>query len=76
MEDGDLEIDDYGAECSLRPIVVGRRKWIFYGSDKGGRTGAVLNTLIAGCKGLRIEPFTYLRHLFTRISHPPAQPAR
>ena len=70
-EDGDLEIDNNRAERSLRPIVVGRNNWLFYGSDKGGRTGAVLSSLIATCKRLRIEPFTYLRDLFARISiHP------
>jgi hypothetical protein len=70
-EDGDLEIDNNRAEPSLRPIVVVRRNWLFYGSDKGGRTGAVLSTLIGSCKRLRIEPFAYLRDLFTRISaHP------
>ena len=70
-DDGDLEIDNNHAERSLRPIVVGRRNWLFYGSDKGGRTGAVLSSLIASCKRLRIEPFTYLRDLFARIStHP------
>jgi hypothetical protein len=70
-EDGDLEIDNNRAERSLRPIVVGRNNWLFYGSDKGGRTGAVLSTLIASCKRLHIEPFAYLRDLFTRIStHP------
>jgi len=70
-EDGDLEIDNNRAERSLRSIVVGRRNWLFYGSDKGGRTGAVLSTLIASCKHLCIEPFAYLRDLFARIStHP------
>jgi len=40
-------------------------------SDKGGRTGAVLSSLIASCKRLRVEPFAYLRDLFLRIStHP------
>lgn len=72
-EDGDLEIDNNSAERSLRPIVVGRNNWLFYGSDKGGRTGAVLSTLIASCKRLRIEPFAYLRDLFTRISAHPHQ---
>ena len=41
-----------------------RNNWMFYGSDKGGRTGAVLSTLIATCKRLRIDPFAYLRDLF------------
>lgn len=70
-DDGDLEIDNNGAERSLRPIVVGRNNWMFYGSDQGGRTGAVLSTLIASSKRLRVEPFTYLRDLFTRISSHP-----
>jgi hypothetical protein len=72
-EDGDLEIDNNGAERSLRPIVVGRRNWLFYGSDKGGRTAAVLSSLIASCKRLHIEPFAYLRDLFARISTHPHQ---
>ena len=51
--------------------MVGRNNWLFYGSDKGGRTGAVLTSLIATCKRQHIEPFAYLRDLFTRISaHP------
>ena len=71
IEDGDLEIDNNRAERSLRYIVVGRRNWLFYGSDKGGRTGAVLSTLIASCKRLGVEPFAYLRDLFMRIrTHP------
>lgn len=70
-QDGDLEIDNNGADRSLRSIVVGRGNWLFYGSDQGGRTGAVLSTLIATCKRLRIDPFSYLRDLFTRIAaHP------
>ncbi len=36
-EDGDLEIDNNGAERSLRGAVVGRKNWLFFGSDNGGR---------------------------------------
>src|ERR1019366_657820 len=46
-EDGDLEIDNNGAERSLRGIAVGRNNWTFFGSDQGGRTAAVLTSLIA-----------------------------
>jgi len=70
-DDGDLEIDNNRAERSLRGIAVGRRNWTFYGSDNGGRTAAVLTSLIATCKGQGIDPFAYLRDLFERISaHP------
>jgi transposase len=70
-DDGDLEIDNNGAERSLHGIAVGRRNWTFYGSDHGGRTAAVLTSLIATCKRLGIDPFAYLRDLFARISSHP-----
>ena len=44
---------------------------MFYGSDNGGRTAAVLSSFIATCKRLGLNPFAYLRDLFARIgSHP------
>jgi transposase len=70
-EDGDLEIDNNGAERSLRGVAVGRKNWTFLGSDNGGRTAAVLTSLIATCKRLAIDPFAYLRDLFERISSHP-----
>ncbi len=70
-EDGDLEIDNNGAERSLRGVAVGRRNWTFFGSDNGGHTAAVLGSLIATAKRHRIDPFAYLRDVFARISaHP------
>jgi transposase len=67
-EDGDLEIDNNGAERSLRGVVVGRKNWLFFGSDNGGRTAAVLASFVTTCKRLNIDPFAYLRDIFERIS--------
>jgi len=70
-QDGDLEIDNNGAERSLRGVAVGRRNWTFFGSDNGGRTAAALNSLIATSKRHHMDPFAYLRDVFARISaHP------
>jgi transposase len=70
-QDGDLEIDNNGAERSLRGVAVGRKNWMFFGSDQGGRTAAVLSSLIATCRRLRVDPAAYLRDVFGRISgHP------
>jgi len=66
--DGDLEIDNNGAERSLRGFAVGRNSWLFFGSDKGGHTAAVLASFIITCKRLEIDPFAYLRDVFARIS--------
>jgi transposase len=73
-EDGDLEIDNNGAERSLRGVAVGRRNWTFFGSDGGGRTAAVLASLIATCKRLGVDSFAYLRDVFGHLSsHPQSQ---
>ena len=70
-QDGDLEIDNNGAERSLRGVAVGRRNWTFFGSDNGGSTAAVLSSLIATCKRHQIDPFAYLRDVLGRIAgHP------
>ncbi len=71
--DGDLEIDNNGAERSLRGIAVGRRNWMFFGSDTGGRTAAILTSFITTCKRHDVDPFSYLRDVFRRISAHPAK---
>ena len=71
LEDGDLEIDNGRAERAIKPTVLGRKNWLFYGSDRGGRTGAVLNSFTVTCRDLKIDPFGYLRDILERISaHP------
>jgi hypothetical protein len=71
-EDGDLEIDNNGAERSLRGVAVGRKNWMFFGSDRGGQTAAILSSFTATCKRLHIDPFLYLRDVIGRISAHPA----
>lgn len=71
-QDGDLEIDNNGAERSLRGVAVGRKNWMFFGSDNGGRTAAVITSFITTAKRLDIDPWVYLRDIFERISAHPA----
>jgi len=66
--DGALEIDNNGAERSLRGVAVGRKNWMFFGSDNGGRTAAILTSFTTTCKRLDIDPWAYLRDIFARIS--------
>jgi hypothetical protein len=69
--DGDLAIDNNASENALRRIALGRKNWLFCGSDKGGHTAAVLFSLIATCQRHQVNPFTYLREVLTRIAaHP------
>lgn len=68
---GDLAIDNNASENALRRVAIGRKNWIFCGSDNGGTTAAVLFTLMATCQRHRVDPFAYLRDVLTRI---PATP--
>jgi transposase len=69
--DGDLAIDNNGAERSLRGVAVGRKNWMFFGSDGGGKTAAVLKSFIASCQQSKVEPWAYLRDVLGRIAtHP------
>ena len=71
VEDGDLPIDNNAAERALRGIAVGRKNWLFAGSDEGGRRAAVLYSLIESAKRVGVNPETYLKDLLERIStHP------
>jgi transposase len=72
-KDGDLSIDNNASERALRPIAVGRKNWLFAGSDNGGRTAAVLYSLVASAKRHGLDPFAYLRDVIGRISDHPAR---
>ena len=68
---GYLAIDNNPAERSLRAVVSGRKNWLFAGSDAGGRTAAVLYSLVSTCKRLGIEPWAYLRDALARLPELP-----
>jgi transposase len=69
--DGELAIDNNAAENALRRVALGRKNWLFCGSDNGGRTAAVLFSLIATCQRHKVNPFEYLRDVLTRIAATP-----
>jgi transposase len=70
-EAGFLEIDNGASERAMKPVALGRKNWLFAGSDLGGMTAATLMSLCATCKELGVEPFAYLRDVLQRVStHP------
>jgi transposase len=71
-EHGELSIDNNLAERMLRAQAIGRRNWTFLGSDHGGRTAAVLYSLIGTCKHHDIDPFAYLQDVLRRLPTHPA----
>jgi hypothetical protein len=71
--DGDLHIDNNISERMLKLIGIGRKNWLFVGSDAGGQTAAVLFSFTASCKHLGLDTFAYLRDVLGRLPTTPAE---
>jgi hypothetical protein len=67
LDDGRLEIDNNCAENAIRPFVIGRRNWLFSDTQAGARASANLYSLIETAKANDLEPYAYLRHVFTEL---------
>jgi transposase len=70
-DDGRIEIDNNSAERSIRPLVLGRRNYLFAGSDAGGERAANIYTLIATARLNDIDPYLYLQQVLERIAEHP-----
>ena len=70
-EDGALEIDNNAAERALRAVALGRKNYLFAGSDRGGERAATLYSLIGSAKLNGVDPEKYLREVLSRIAEHP-----
>ena len=71
LEDGRIEIDNNAAERALRGVALGRKNYLFLGSDAGGERAASLYSLLGSARLNEINPETYLRHVLTVIADHP-----
>lgn len=60
-------LDNNVAERAIRPLALGRKNWLFFGSPEGGEAGAVILSLVQTCRGLDINPREYLEDIFRRL---------
>jgi transposase len=67
-EDGRLVIDNNTSERTLRVAAIGRKNWLFFGSDRGGETAAICLSILASAKRHLIEPFAYVRALLVALA--------
>jgi transposase len=70
-EDGNLQIDNNATERAIRGVAVGRNNWVFFGSDEGGKTAAVLRSFVASCQRVGVDPFAWLKDILSRIADHP-----
>jgi hypothetical protein len=71
LDDGRIELDNMIAERALRPVAVGRRNYLFAGSDNGGERAAVIYSLIGSAKLNGLDPEAYLRYVLSNIAEHP-----
>jgi hypothetical protein len=62
-----LAIDNNLAERAIKPFAIGRKNWVFFGSDRGGQALATLASFTATCQLLKINPRLWLRDTLTRL---------
>lgn len=71
LADGDIPLDNTRAERALRKIVVGRKNWMFYGSDTHAEAAAAIFSLVASCRLHRLDPFVYLEEVLRVLPYWP-----
>jgi hypothetical protein len=67
VTDGRLSIDNTVAERAVKPFAIGRKNFLFFGSDRGGRTLATLASFTATCQQFGVNPWAWLRDRLTRL---------
>src|SRR5277367_1319813 len=71
LEDGRVCLSNNAAERGLRSVALGRKAWLFCGSDRGGQRAAMMYSLIASCKMNDVDPQAWLADVLSRIAaHP------
>jgi hypothetical protein len=71
LDDGRVCLSNNAAERSLRGVALGRKSWLFCGSDRGGQRAAAMYSLIITCKMNGVDPHAWLADVLARIAaHP------
>jgi transposase len=69
LEHGEVEIDNNLVENAIRPTALGKKNWLFFGSEEAGQRSAVIYTLIQNCRLHGVEPHAYLKDVLERLPH-------
>jgi transposase len=68
LENGFLELDNNSAERAMKPVALGRKNWMFAGSQRGGNSMAIAFTLIETAKLNKVDPQAWLTWVLARIA--------
>lgn len=62
-----MELDNNLVENAIRPTAIGKKNWLFFGSEEAGERSAVIYTLVANCRMHGVEPCAYLKDVLERL---------
>lgn len=72
VTDGDLRIDNNHTEREMKYIAMGKKAWLFFGSDKGAKDHAIVLSVLSTCRRHGVEPWAYLTDIIQRLTENPA----
>jgi len=67
LDHGEVEIDNNLVENAIRPTAIGKKNWLFFGSEEAGQRSAVIYTLIENCRRHGVEPCACLKDVLERL---------
>lgn len=67
LDDGHVEIDNNLCENAIRPTAIGKKNWLHIGAEDAGWRSAVIYSIVESCRRRKIEPYTYLKDVLTRL---------
>ena len=70
LDDGRLQLSNNFSERCVKPVVIGRKNWLFAGSHEGAKRSAMMFSLVESCKLQKIDPWEYFNDVFERITEP------
>src|SRR6202007_1320958 len=73
LDDARLKLDNNTAERQLRRVAIGRKNWLFAGSEAGGERACVIYSCLASCKLNGVNAFDYLSDVLVRVGSHPAR---
>lgn len=71
LKDGRLELDNNRSERSIKPVVIGRKNWLFANTPKGAKASSAIYSIVETAKANGLNPFQYLMHLFEQLPQLP-----
>lgn len=71
VKDGELKIDNNHCEREMKYVAMGKKAWLFFGSDQGGKNHAIVASVLSTCRRHGVEPWAYLTDVIQRLTEDP-----